>query len=535
MSRGKEPGQPPRLPLQLEAGAVPDQPEPAEIMAVASTDLQDAQQTLLDLGQEWQSEKLYEMHLRRMTRLLHNVEQALGNLAVHPNARGHEYQLTLQGYMTIVAGVEETLLRIDAKREAGKRGEVVPVAIDEDERAAIALLRISEQRGVQLPYWIVDYLSGFVSDLDIVRYMDQFDDVEGDAHLDEQYEQAMQRPSSHERRRQLGEISLGMLLRAVRLAGNDPADQEGNRHRAVNTFDALADEWQVRYPPVARRYELLRDHVPQMVEVLDTYFYQPAPEKPSSVAPEPMEQHDLARLGKIMVDATNLIYLLSQRFREQGMEIEDRLEAKLTLASQVLDSIHDNPAVSDDEYNRLVDHYMLLVMEVEDLINDVDLRLQEKDKTPITVEWEWTTDKGIYAETLYRLNADLELDLPDWMIEFLAGIIFQHGEIRAYMREPYDEAAETEFDTRYEELNRLHGFERRREAWELSIRLLMRAVKRQAADPNDSEGNVHRTGLVLDQVREEWEERFPPVAEKYAELRENLPQVIDLLVTAYRR
>lgn len=455
-------------------------------------------------------------------------------------------------YMNVITQAEEVF---GAHRIATAGTKSAPVEAGRwkpSEKKLEQLRRLNLTLEKPVPAWMLTLLADTLENNDIM-YITQNQELVGD--LREQYDTT---PKGIFRGVQAATLSTFELLNAARLLPVDAHEHHAKElydmrsANAVAFADDAAEEWRTLMPAVAEKYETMSHHATELIELVGRYY------EFSSGADFDMlstiSHLDIARLTTPEATLESVQDAIEVRMNETAVlfrvfnETYDETEGRRGAETRLWKAIHDvrelvtavegRSDVDNVTKDRYHSAYLHLVGISEQILNAVDAReratlVHGERQTELDYALDVDAERTYDVEVLVRESHAVErvctengLDLPLYARQFIAA---------AYYAVADEEAAREEndhVDEQYEYILTTDAppLTRRVVLRDILPGMLRRAGLEQVSDHGDREGNEHRAIQCLQQLIEDWEQAYPPVAEKYRILQQYWDEMLDTIM-----
>lgn len=189
-----------------------------------------------------------------------------------PEHQLRSLQNKLQLYYQLVSDVEGLYHRASMGEEYDENEHAMIEELTVHQSCFGELQRLNLEQKLHLPNWIMEYLN-HVNALE-TTYIEESDDPEKRfRELDDDYMNLMEKTAYTANEERLLSTVMGELLLRTARHRNDKVydDADTNIHSIKNLCDEIIRLWQ-RFPPVAKKYQLLKDNIENMVQLLEKYY-----------------------------------------------------------------------------------------------------------------------------------------------------------------------------------------------------------------------------------------------------------------------
>lgn len=455
-------------------------------------------------------------------------------------------------YMNVITQAEEAFGSHRIATVSRQKTPFVAERWKPSEKKLEQLQRLNLTLEKPVPAWMLTLLADALEDHDV---MDVVEDQELVAHVREDYDVT---PKGLLRGVIAATLNKFELLNAARLLPVDTHEHHAKElydirsANAVAFADDAAEEWHTLIPAVAEKYETISHHATELIELVGRYYeFATGPNFDLLFA---FSHLDIQRLKKpetpldSVLDAIevrmNETAILFRVFNETYTDTNDRRGAETRLW-QAIGDVHqlisaleghsDIDAVTRDKFHSA---YLHLIGICEQILNAVDAReratlIHGEQQTELDDALDVDAESTFDVEVLQRESNAVErvceqngLEIPLYVKQFIAA---------AYYTVADEEAAQEEnerVDEEYEYILTTDGspLAQRVVLRDILPGMLRRAGLEQLSDHGDREGNEHRAKQCLQQLIDDWEQAYPPVAEKYRTLQKYWDEMLDTIM-----
>ncbi len=348
------------------------------------------------------------------------------------------------------------------------------------------------------------------------------------------------------------------LLGAARLLPADPHEHHAKEVHDVRHANALrcaeraAEEWESVVPACAKKYEALHARTPSLIELVgryyeftsgkefDTLFAISHIDISNMLRPETPTHNTIDAIGVRLREANILLRVLNEVYAD-GTErrgAETRLWRVVQDLRQLLNVLQRTDGVDGATGDHHRSAYIHVIGKCEQVLNAIDARERatlyggqhemELDDV-IDVNAEEIVDVEIAEiehDAVEQICTNNELHIPLYVQDYVAAAYYS-------MIYETDEKEENQrIDDAYEYIvsEEKTPLVRRVVFRDILPGMIRRAGLELQKDYTDKEGNVHRAKQVLQQLIDEWELAYPPVAEKYRMLQQHWDEMLDVVM-----
>lgn len=472
-------------------------------------------------------------------KLLHELTEAQIFMQQYQSSLHTDYlfQAAFQHYISVLSRVEivlNTADQYDVEPDTIKEGQI-KFDHRKDEPGVIRKLKEKrEEQELILPDWVLDYLADLLADPNVLQRAWN----RATAHeLNEEYEQYQLKSTvgNYASRILITEhVAKPLLLHNTEVT----SEQDAQLNRTKNAFKDVRDEWLERYTPVAHKYDLILEYLPDIVTLLKAYYSSDDKNKLNIPQKIGELRHDFYVSLWHSTHVMNEIgeqYSQPEQLAQHSQQLQEHLDTACRLLKEYQETKKDiGVGFKESEYQERLDKYMESISMAERLMNDVD-SLIHAGLTDRVGEVDIRESGSVYFGDLEVLNNKHQLGLPRWIIRYVSSFI-DKDTVRSLSEQ------EDSLDQVYEDLPPEFGRERRLQLDAITIPMIMRAANSHDVGTIESaleEYSAHRAFNTLSHLKQEWggknntDGRFSPVAIKYNHLAQYLPYILELVALYY--